>query len=73
MKITSSDLKLIQCAESYIDELIVEKELSLEEVSHYNFDDYPEEKQVYDMLSNEISVLYEIIDMFERFKNDRVK
>lgn len=73
MKITSSDLKLIQFAESYIDEVIVEKELSLEEVSHYNFDDYPEEKQVYDMLSNEISVLYEIIDMFERFKNDRVK
>ena len=73
MKITSGDLKLIQFAESYIDELIVEKELSLEEVSHYNFDDYPEEKQVYDMLSNEISVLYEIIDMFERFKNDRVK
>lgn len=73
MKITSGDLKLIQYAESYIDELIVEKELSLEEVSHYNFDDYPEEKQVYDMLSNEISVLYEIIDMFERFKNDRVK
>ena len=73
MKITSGDLKLIQFAESYIDELIVEKELSLEEVSHYNFDDYPEEKQVYDMLSNEISVLYKIIDMFERFKNDRVK
>ena len=73
MKITSSDLKLIQYAESYIDELIVEKELSLEEVSHYNFDDYPEEKQVYDMLSDEIDVLYKIIDMFERFKNDRVK
>ena len=73
MKITSSDLKLIQFAESYIDELIVEKELSLEEVSHYNFDDYPEEKQVYDMLSDEIDVLYKIIDMFERFKNDRVK
>ena len=73
MKITSGDLKLIQFAESYIDELIVEKELSLEEVSHYNFDDYPEEKQVYDMLSSEIDVLYKIIDMFERFKNDRVK
>ena len=73
MKITSSDLKLIQFAESYIDEVIVEKELSLEEVSHYNFDDYPEEKQVYDMLSGEIDVLYKIIDMFERVKNDRVK